>query len=145
VQVKAETMDIPSDIQFYIQTLNSFYELSSRYWTDKFDSVEFHLELGMWYWNFFNYVGTDYVDYYQKERLKAYKKDRPVLWEEVQHALFDYWCELSSNEELTFYENLSTLKIRILICGARFSIYNNLNKFLRYVSAKINMDIGTLE
>jgi len=59
--------DIPSDILFYIQTLNLFYELSSRYWTDKFESVEFHLELGMWYWNFFNYVGTDYVNYYKKE------------------------------------------------------------------------------
>ena len=37
------------------------------------------------------------MEYNQVERLKLYKKDKEVLWKEVQTTLFDYWLELSSN------------------------------------------------
>jgi len=57
----------------------------------------------MWYWNYYNYLGTMYVNYYQEARLKAYKKLKEILWEEVQKTLLDYFLEISTNEELTFY------------------------------------------
>lgn len=93
------------------------------------------MELAMWYWNFFNYNGSNYIKYKHYEKLKVYRKDRNILWEEVQTALFDYWIELSSNNELTFYENLSILKIRILLCGALYKIYKELPPFLQKISS----------
>lgn len=35
----------------------------------------------MWYWNFFNYIGKEYVEYNHKDKLKAYKKDKQALWD----------------------------------------------------------------
>lgn len=113
-------------MRFYIDTLNLFYSLCTRYGNEKQDDIEFHLELGMWYWNHYNYLGEKYIDYSHEQRLLAYRKDRETLWIDIQSVLFDYWLYLSSNLELSFFSELSLLKIRILICGARFKIYRGL-------------------
>jgi hypothetical protein len=104
-----------------------FYDLSSRYGNQNEKEIEFHLELGLWYWNHFNYPGSKYISYHQDERLRLYKELKFKLWKDVKAVLFDYWLDISSNQELTFFDSLSDLKIRILICGARFNIYNKLS------------------
>jgi hypothetical protein len=42
-----------------------FYDLSSRYGNQNEKEIEFHLELGLWYWNHYNYPGTKYIEYHQ--------------------------------------------------------------------------------
>lgn len=96
-RLAVDQKELPSDIRFYIDTLNLFYSLCARYGNARMDEVEFHIELGMWYWNFYNYLGIKFVEYNHSEKLKAYKKDREVLWNEVQQALFQYFLELSAN------------------------------------------------
>ena len=103
MKLKIVKEKIPSDIIFYIDTLNMFYKLCSLYGNEKMNEIEFHLELGMWYWNFYNYLGQDYLHYSNHERLKLYKKDKEILWKEVQQSLFNYWLEITSNSELTFF------------------------------------------
>lgn len=56
VRLRIKSEELPFDIKFYLDTLNLFYDLSFRYGTQKFISVEFHLELGLWYWNSYNYA-----------------------------------------------------------------------------------------
>jgi hypothetical protein len=91
VRVKVKIEELPSDLLFYVDTLNIFYDLSFRYGTQRFDKVEFHLELGLWYWNFYNYLGQAYLSYTHYSSLKEYKKDKKILWEEVKSALMDYF------------------------------------------------------
>ena len=47
--------ELPSDVTFYVDTINLINELALKYGTPERDEVVFHLELGLWYWNFFNY------------------------------------------------------------------------------------------
>jgi hypothetical protein len=96
-RLAVDQKEIPSDIRFYIDTLNLFYSLCARYGNERMEEVEFQIELGMWYWNYFNYLGIKYVEYAHLEKLKVHKKDREVLWSEVQRVLFQYFLELSAN------------------------------------------------
>lgn len=99
VRLRVNELDeLPSDIKLYVETLNLFYDLSFRYGTQKFSNVEFHLELGLWYWNFFNYLGQSYVSYTHYLTLKQYRKDKKILWQEVRGSLMDYYFEISSNK-----------------------------------------------
>jgi hypothetical protein len=91
VRLLVPPKDLPYDISYYVDTINLFYDLSRRYGTQKFSSTEFHLELGMWYWNFYNYLGQKYLTYANYDVLKGYKKDKKILWAEVKKSLFDYW------------------------------------------------------
>lgn len=61
VRLLVEEKDLPFDMKYWVETINLFYDLSRRYGTQKFASIEFHLELGMWYWNFYNYLGQKYL------------------------------------------------------------------------------------
>lgn len=74
-----------------------------------------------------------------------YKKERQILWSEVQTVLFDYWLELNSNSELTFFSDLNILRVRILICGARYKIYKDIKSFLKKVSERVGMEVENLE
>ena len=100
VALKVNIKEIPFDIRFYIDTIDIFYELSRSYGTNKYLSTEFHLQLGMWYWNSYNYQEYQCVAYSHINVLRQYKKKKEVLWEEVKKALFDYWLEISTNKEL---------------------------------------------
>ena len=37
------------------------------------------------------------------------------------------------------------LKVRVLICGARYKLYKNLQSFLRKISEKVGMEVENLE
>ena len=63
VTLKTNVKEIPQDIRFYIDTIELSYELSRKYGTNKYYSTEFHLELGLWYWNYYNYLGQKYLEY----------------------------------------------------------------------------------
>ena len=60
VKLACKESDLPFDMRFFIETMNMFYELSGKYGTQKFNAVEFGLELGLWYWNYYNYLGQKY-------------------------------------------------------------------------------------
>lgn len=141
VRLLVNEKDLPFDIRYYIDTINIFYDLSRRYGSQKFATVEFHLELGMWYWNFYNYLGQKYIEYANYSTLKSYKKDKRVLWDEVKKALFDYWLEISTNKELEFYGNLGVLKVRVLLCGAMYDVNPKMQDFLNVISKKIAMEV----
>ena len=92
-----ELGELPSDIRFYVDTINLIYELSLRYGTPWREEVVFHLELGLWYWNFFNYQGSKLIRYRNYQRLKQYKKDKLILWEEVRGMCLNCYLSLCSN------------------------------------------------
>lgn len=37
------------------------------------------------------------------------------------------------------------LKVKVLICGARYKIYKNLESFLKKISEKVGMEVENLE
>ena len=61
----------------------------------------------------------------------------------MKKSLFDYYLEICTNKELEFYKKLDDLKIRILLCGAMYDVNPEMQKFLKRVSNKVEMEVDT--